>query len=153
MVYRATEEVVRRVLPLLDRLADRTIDKARLLQYLSAQAGVAWDALDIVGESFAVDDGGLPTRALLFRDRSTGAESTIVYPGCLPPDLDALVQEEYRRLATAKPLTVMNPALFEALFGLSHCEKCRWRGPGHEQVNRECYFAGHPINFEPRLLS
>ena len=42
MVYRSTEEMVERVRPLLERLAIRTIDKARLLQYLSARAGVDW---------------------------------------------------------------------------------------------------------------
>lgn len=41
MTYRATRDVVRRVMPLIDRLATRSIDKARLLQYLSAKAGVA----------------------------------------------------------------------------------------------------------------
>ena len=45
MAYRATHEVVQRVRPLLERLATRTIDKARLLQYLSAMAGVDWGVL------------------------------------------------------------------------------------------------------------
>ncbi|MCC6597088.1 MAG: hypothetical protein IT477_11315, partial [Rhodanobacteraceae bacterium] len=111
MVYRATEEVVRRVLPLLERLADRTIDKARLLQYLSAQAGVTWGVLELREELFAVDERGLPTRALVFCDPATGGESTIPYPRCLPPELDLLVREEYCRLAMDEPLTVMNAAL------------------------------------------
>ena len=50
MVYRATEEVVQRVMPLLELLAHRTIDKARLLQYLSAQAGIDWGVLEPIEE-------------------------------------------------------------------------------------------------------
>src|SRR6478735_2658029 len=48
MVYRSTEEMVERVRPLLERLAIRTIDKARLLQYLSARAGVDWGVFTLV---------------------------------------------------------------------------------------------------------
>jgi hypothetical protein len=32
MVYKATQDIVRRVMPLLDLMATRTVDKARLLQ-------------------------------------------------------------------------------------------------------------------------
>ena len=38
MTYKSTRDIVRRVMPLLDQLATRSIDKARLLQYLSAAA-------------------------------------------------------------------------------------------------------------------
>ncbi|MGD9712229.1 MAG: hypothetical protein AB7V46_09210 [Thermomicrobiales bacterium] len=149
MVYRATEDVVRRVMPLLDRLAERTIDKARLLQYLSARAGVVWGALELIGEAPTADERGRLVVALTFRDKKSGDISTIVYPSCLDLALDALVQAEYRRLAVARPLSAMDPLLFEALFGDSHCSGCRWQGPGNEQIHRECHYAGHPINFEP----
>ena len=52
MTYKATQDVVRRVMPLLERLATRTIDRARLLQYLSARAGADWGALELVAEKF-----------------------------------------------------------------------------------------------------
>ena len=45
MTLKATQDVVRRVMPLLERLATRSIDKARLLQYLSARAGADWGCL------------------------------------------------------------------------------------------------------------
>ncbi len=148
MVYRSTEEVVQRVLPLLERLADRTIDKARLLQYLSARAGEHWGVLELVDEQNVRDEGGELYRVLQYRDTASGAESTIRYPDCLDPELDQLVQDEYRRLAVARPLTAMNRSLFEALFFESHCQRCRWTGPEHEQIHFECHFAGHPVNFE-----
>lgn len=150
MTHKATQDVVRRVMPLLERMATRTVDKARLLQYLSARAGADWGVLDLVADR--IEDGGAfgaTGRVLIFRDRTTGAEHPIRYPSCLPESLDPLVREEYKRLATARPLTWMDPALFAHFFQASHCDHCRWRGPGHEQIHTECRFAGHPINFEP----
>jgi hypothetical protein len=149
MVYKATQDVVRRVMPLLDQLAVRTVDKARLLQYLSARAGADWGALELVGE--ADDDGaelGGTERLLHFRDRSSGAEHRIRYPSCLPADLEPLVREEYKRLAVDRPLTVMAEPLFRYFYEAGFCARCRWRGPHHAQIHRECHFAGYPINFE-----
>lgn len=148
MVYRSTEEVVQRVMPLLERLAERTIDKARLLQYLSARAGEHWGVLELVDEQSIRDDNGELCRVFLFRDRTSGTESMIRYPDCLDPDLDLLVQDEYRRLAVARPLTAMNRSLFDALFFESHCRRCRWNGAEYSQIHFECHFAGHPVNFE-----
>ena len=155
MVYKATQDVVRRVMPLLDRLATRTIDKARLLQYLSARAGADWGVLELVGDGHEPADGpgdapgdGPLVRVLRFRDRGTGVEHPIRYPVCLPPDLEPLVREEYKRLATDRPLSVMDPALFARFYQTDYCDRCRFRGPAHAQVHRECHFAGHPINFE-----
>ncbi len=149
MVYRATQDVVRRVMPLLDRLATRSIDKARLLQYLSARAGQEWGVLDLVVDTGPDQGEG---RSLTFRDRLSGAEHTIGYPGCLlqlPDPLEPLVREEYRRLAMDRPLTTMHPDLFAYFYQATACDHCRWRGPEYTQFHRECRFAGHPINFEP----
>ena len=149
MVYRATQDVVRRVMPLLDRLASRSIDKARLLQYLSARAGQEWGVLDLVVDTGA-EHG--EQRELTFRDRLSGDEHTIVYPGCLlmlPDVLEPLVREEYCRLAMARPLTTMHPDLFAYFYQSSTCDHCRWRGPAFTQFHRECHFAGHPVNYEP----
>lgn len=140
-----TQDVVQRVRPLLDRLATRTIDKARLLQYLSAMAGVEWGVLRL--RERVVSDGG---ETLVFEDRTNGAEYRLPYPDALPRDLDRLVRDEYKRLALNRPLTLMSQPLFERFFAASHCARCRWRGPAHDQIHRECRFAGHPINFEPR---
>jgi hypothetical protein len=149
MVYKATQDVVRRVMPLLDQLAVRTVDKARLLQYLSARAGVDWGALELVGET---EDGaaelGGTERLLLFRDRTSGAEHRIRYPVCLPSELEPMVREEYKRLAVDRPLTVMAEPLFRYFFESGYCRRCRWRGPEHAQIHRECHYAGRPINFE-----
>lgn len=149
MVYKATQDVVRRVMPLLDQLAVRTVDKARLLQYLSARTGEQWGVLDFLGE---IDDGvaepGGTARVLLFRDRATGAEHRIRYPSCLPEQIEQLVLEEYKRLAMDQPLTMMSQQLFDYFYAESYCSRCRWRGPAHEQIHRECRFAGRPINFE-----
>lgn len=144
MAYKATQDVVRRVMPLLDQLATRTIDKARLLQYLAAAAGVDWGVIEIVRD---VDDGA--GRTITFRDRVSGAESELRYPEVLPVELEPLVLAEYKRLAVDRPLTTMDRALFDHFFALSHCARCRWRGPAHEQIHRECHFAGWPVNFEP----
>ena len=154
MVFKATQDVVRRVMPLLDRMATRTVDKARLLQYLSARAGVDWGVLELVAdtetaaEPAAAAAPGATERVLIVRDRFSGAEHPIRYPSCLPPDLEPLVREEYKRLAVDKPLTLMDPSLFAHFFQADLCDRCRWRGPAHAQIHRECHYAGHPINFE-----
>jgi hypothetical protein len=152
MVYKATQDVVHRVRPLLDRLATRTVDKARLLQYLSARAGEAWGVLELVADEPNGQAFGTPTRVLTFRDRLSGAEHQVRFPVCLvdlPPDVEELVREEYQRLAMDRPLTTMAPDLFAHFFAASHCQSCRWRGPAFAQFHRECHFAGHPINHEP----
>lgn len=149
MVYKATQDVVRRVMPLLDQLAVRTVDKARLLQYLSARAGEDWGVLEFVGETRdgAAELGGTE-RVLLFRDRATGTEHRIRYPACLPPAIESLVREEYKRLAADRRLSLMAEPLFRYFFEAGYCSRCRWRGPEYAQIHRECRFAGRPINFE-----
>jgi hypothetical protein len=149
MVYKATQDIVRRVMPLLDLLATRTVDKARLLQYLSARSGVDWGVLELLLEE--QDDAaeiGASDRTLTFRDRSSGAEHRIRYPSCLPTEIETLVLDEYKRLAGGRPLTMMDIDLFSYFFAESHCARCRWRGEDHRQIQRECLFAGRPVNFE-----
>ncbi len=147
MAYKATHDVVQRVRPLLDRLAARTIDKARLLQYLSAMAGVDWGVLRLHDRAFAVEEGQ-EVEVLTLEDVATGAHHRLHYPRCLPRDLDQAVREEYKRLALDRRLTLMNPTLFRHFYDESHCARCRWAGPAHEQIHRECRFAGWPVNFE-----
>jgi hypothetical protein len=150
MVYKATQEVVRRVMPLLDQLAVRTVDKARLLQYLSARAGADWGALELVGETEEeTEPFGGTKRAFIFRDPISREEHRIPYPICLPDDLEGLVREEYKRLAADRPLTVMAPRLFREFYEAGYCASCRWRGEEHAQIHRECHYAGRPVNYEP----
>jgi hypothetical protein len=143
MAYKATQDVVRRVMPLLEQLATRTIDKARLLQYLSATAGVDWGVMERVADQ-PLEDG----RMIVFRDSATGAEHTLRYPDVLPESLHDLVLAEYKRLAVARPLTKMDQQLFDYFFALSHCSRCVYRDVSHAQIHSECHFAGYPINFE-----
>ena len=147
MVYRATQDVVQRVRPLLERLATRTIDKARLLQYLSAMAGVDWGVLHLTAR-VVTGEGGTQIELLTLEDSANGEMYQLQYPQCLPRDLDAAVREEYKRLALDRHLSVMNRPLFEHFYAASHCVRCRWAGPTHEQIHIECRFAGYPINFE-----
>lgn len=147
MAYRATQEVVQRVRPLLERLATRTIDKARLLQYLSAMAGVDWGALRLHGRA-TVEEDGRAIEVLLLEDLVSGQRHELQYPHCLPRALDAAVREEYKRLALNRRLTTMSAPLFEHFYGASHCARCRWSGPAHAQIHLECRFAGWPVNFE-----
>ncbi len=142
MVYLATQEVVQRVRPLLDHLATRTIDKAHLLQYLSAMAGVEWDLFEIVRD--APTDAG---DAIMICDLTTRELFVLPYPTCLPRRIEPLVVAEYLRLATAKPLTTMDVRLFDSFYGGGYCAGCRWHG--ERQVCHECHYAGNPINFEP----
>lgn len=149
MVYKATQDVVRRVMPLLDLLATRTVDKARILQYLSARSGVDWGALELLRDDQPDDTEDSPLeRTLVVRDRSSGAEHRVRYPAALPPEIDELVVDEYKRRAAGRPLTMMSPELFSHFFNESHCNRCLWRGTQHAQIHAECHFAGRPINFE-----
>ena len=151
MVYKATQDVVRRVMPLLDRLATRSVDKARVLQYLSARAGESWGVLELADDATAETAPGATERVLTFRDRPSGDEHQVRFPAAmasLPPGIERLVRAEYQRLAMNRPLTTMDPALFAYFFEASHCRLCRWRGAAHAQIHRECHFAGHPVNFE-----
>lgn len=143
MTYKATRDVVRRVMPLLDRLATRSIDKARLLQYLSAAAGVDWGVLEVV-----TDRRESAARVITYRDRASGAEHSLVYPDVLAAEFHDLVLTEYKRLAIDRPLSSMDERLFVHFYGRSHCDCCAYRGPGNAQIHAECYFAGRPINFE-----
>ncbi|MGB3330209.1 MAG: hypothetical protein WBA46_14715 [Thermomicrobiales bacterium] len=155
MTYRATNDVVRRVMPLIERLADRSVEKARVLQYLSAQAGVDWGVHELVSDEQSLHDAGAglrPVRELVYRDRFSGAEHTLRYPDALvalPDEIEQMVFEEYKRLAVDRPLTMMAEPLFAWFYADEVCAVCRWRGPEHEQVHLECRFAGNPINFEP----
>lgn len=142
MVYLATQQVVERVRPLLESLATRTIDKARLLQYLSATAGVEWGLFELVQRA-QTDEGEF----VAIRDRASGELFRLLYPECLPRDLEPLVRAEYVRLAAAKPLTTMDARLFEYFYGGGYCVGCSWHG--ERQVCRECHYAGSPVNFEP----
>ncbi len=150
MTYKATQDVVRRVMPLLERLANRTIDRARLLQYLSARAGADWGVLEVVSvEETAEPALGATARVLVFRDLASGADHPIRYPSCLDEGLEPLILEEYKRLAVDQPLTLMSEPLFRHFFAAEFCDRCHWRDRLHEQIHRECRFAGHPVNFEP----
>jgi hypothetical protein len=140
-----TRQVVQRVLPLIERIASRTIDKARLLQYLSARASVDWGLLTPAGEQ--TEDG---ERLLLFRDRLSGEVRRIRYPACLPAGLEEAVLDEYKRLALATPLSAMDERLFAYFYRAQACDCCRYDQPAAAQVCRECHFAGRPVNFEPR---
>lgn len=153
MTRRSTQEVVRRVMPVIDQIATRTIDKARLLQYLSARAGIDWGALELLEERDEGEaDFGGTSRVLLVRDVTSQEISKIRYPVCLPEELDQLVQNEYKRLASDQSLSVMAPELFLAFFQESHCSRCRWSESwaDNDQIHRECFFAGRPVSFEPK---
>ncbi|HMM43643.1 MAG TPA: hypothetical protein PKA95_17250 [Thermomicrobiales bacterium] len=143
MTYKSTRDIVRRVMPLLDQLATRSIDKARLLQYLSAAAGVDWGVLQVVADDRTGDE-----RVITYRDVANGAEHSLAYPGVLPAELHDLVLAEYKRLAVDRPLSSMDERLFVHFYGHSHCDRCVYRGPGNAQIHAECFFAGHPVNFE-----
>ncbi len=140
-----TREVVQRVLPLLERISPRTIDKARLLQYLSARAAADWGMLVPVGEEH--EEG---VRLLVFQDRLSREMRRIRYPDCLPAGLEEDVLAEYKRLALASPLSMMPARLFAYFFRADHCDGCRYDAPAYAQVCRECHYAARPINFEPR---
>lgn len=143
MAYKATHDVVQRVMPLLEQMATRTIDKARLLQYLSASAGVDWGIMTVLSD-VQTDEG----RTITYRDELSGDNYQLRYPEFLSDDLAPLVLAEYKRLAVDKPLTKMDQGLFEHFFALTHCARCRYRGSEHIQIHSECHFAGFPINFE-----
>lgn len=144
MAYKATHDVVQRVMPLLEQMATRTIDKARLLQFLSASAGVDWGIMTVVSDEVKPEG-----RIITYRDELSGESYELRYPEFLPDELAPLVLAEYKRLAVAKPLTKMDRNLFDHFFALTHCARCRYRGPEHAQIHSECHFAGYPVNFEP----
>ncbi|MGC4106849.1 MAG: hypothetical protein QM753_10930 [Thermomicrobiales bacterium] len=154
MTYRATNDVVRRVMPLIERLSDRSVEKARVLQYLSAQAGVDWGVHDLVADELRELDTGAglrEVRELVFRDRFTGADHTLRYPDALdalPPEIVRLLVDEYKRLAVDRPLTMMAEPLFAWFYTESACATCRWRGPEYAQLHTECRFAGYPVNLD-----
>jgi hypothetical protein len=137
-----THEVVQRVLPLLERLSPRSVDKARLLQYLSARAAADWGVFQLLREEHRGDE-----RTLIYRDRVSQEERRIRYPECLPADLEGDVVAEYKRLAMARPLTTMDPRLFEVFFRSVACDTCTYDAAATRQICRECHFAGYPINY------
>ena len=151
MVYQATQDVVRRVLPLLEQLAQRSIDKARLLQYLAARSGIDWGVLELVAMVDELPANAATEKVLVVRDPVSGEEHRVRYPACLPEPIEPLVRAEYQRLARHDALTVMAAELFAHFYDASHCDHCAWRGPRHAQIHLECHYAGRPINYEPRV--
>ena len=157
MTYRATTDVVQRVMPLLERMATRSVDKAQLLQYLSARAGADWGVHDLLRDEMnavATVRGGEihQIRQVTFRDRATAQEYVLAYPESLarlPEEIEPLVIEEYKRLAVDRPLTMMAEPLFRYFFTADFCNQCRWHREEHAQIQTECRFAGYPVNFEP----
>lgn len=159
MTYRATTDVVQRVMPLIERMATRSIDKAQLLQYLSARAGVDWGVYDLVrDEELPLAEGSnarqsrVRVRQITFRDRASGQEHILRYPECLarlPAEVEPLLVDEYKRLAIDRPLTMMAEPLFAFFFTGDFCAHCRWHRAEHAQIQTECRFAGFPVNFEP----
>lgn len=143
MTYKATRDMVKRVMPLIDRLTDSRIEKARLLQYLAASFGVDLGVMSVVDDR-ETERG----RVIVYRDRHSGEEHELSYPESLTPDLEPLVLAEYKRLAVDKPLTKMDRRLFDFLYKASYCDWCRYRGEEYAQFHSECHFAGHPVNFE-----
>jgi hypothetical protein len=141
----STREVVQRVLPLLERLSPRTLDKARLLQYLAARAAADWGVMTYEGEEATETE-----RTLVFRDRASREVRRVRYPDCLPADLEPDVLAEYKRLALGRPLTTMPARLFDFFFRAGACDACRYDAADSRQICRECHFAGRPVNFEPR---
>jgi len=142
MVYASTQQVVERVRPLLEQMASRTIDKARLLQYLSAMAGVRWGMFTLVSR-----EQSDAREIVTVHDNTSEAEFQFVYPDCLPRAWETLVIAEYLRLATDKPLTKMDLRLFDHFYGGGYCAGCQWHR--EQQICGECHFAGYPVNFEP----
>ena len=142
-----TQEVVQRVRPLLELLSSRSVDKARILQYLSARAGVDWGALTFIGE-----EGEEGARLLVFQDRVNQEYRRVRYPDCLPPDLEDEILADYKRRALGRKLSTMAPRLFAHFFGDEFCGRCHFHfhAATTDQVCQECRFAGRPINFEPR---
>lgn len=143
MTYKATRDMVRRVMPLIEQLTDSRIEKARLVQYLAASFGVDLGVMEIVADR-ETDKG----RTITYRDKYNGSEHDLVYPSALEPDIEPLVLAEYKRLAVEKPLTKMDKGLFDYLFKEDYCDHCIYRGAEFAQIHNECFFAGHPINFE-----
>jgi len=143
MTYKATRDMVRRVMPLIEQLAESRIDKARLVQYLAASFGVDLGVMEIVADR-KTEHG----RTITFRDKFDGSEHDLIYPAVLEPHIEPLVLAEYKRLAVDKPLTKMDQGLFDYLFKDDYCDHCKFRGPQFAQIHAECHFAGYPINFE-----
>ncbi len=153
MVHRSTEEIVRRVMPLIEHFALLTVDKALLLQYLSARAGIDWGTLILIEEAYEETPfHDEPRLVLVLRDRLSGEIQRIRRPDCLPRDLDIPVLEEYKRLAINNNLAAMNRLLFDYLYGESHCQLCEYQGDEYEQFHRECHYAGKPVNFSRRQI-
>lgn len=144
MPYRATREMVQRVMPLIEQLATTRIDKARLVQYFAASAAVDWGVMSVVSDE-ETEDG----RVITYRDQFSGEEHELRYPDVLPAEIEPLVLAEYKRLAVDKPLTKMDLSLFRYLYDDEFCARCRYRGEEYSQFHNECYFAGYPVNFEP----
>jgi hypothetical protein len=131
-------------------MAPRTIDRVRLLYYLSARAGEEWGLLELIGETTAATPAiGASGRVLIYRNRETGALDQVLYPLCLDKALEPMLLAEYKRIATEGPLSLMSEATFESLYAEEMCGQCRWRREGFAQFHLECRFAGRPINFEP----
>ncbi len=84
-------------------------------------------------------------------DPAKRQEFKVYYPEELEPEYaDAAIAEMERLLSNESLATCMDSTLFRKLYQAQSCRRCRYRAEKYWQICGECFFAGHPVNFEKR---
>lgn len=134
----------RRYQKLIDQLDKVGPSTREMFLYLFAMVAVEQGIIKVTR---VVEERG--KRVVVMHDPARRQEFKVVYPDDLEPEYaDTAIAEMERLLGDDSLGTSMDSTLFRKLYQLQNCKRCRYDAERFWQICGECYFAGHPLNFE-----
>lgn len=136
----------RRYQRLIDQLDKVTTSTREMFLYLFAMVAVEQGIINVVR---VLEERG--RRVVVMHDPMKKQEFKVLYPSDLEPEYAETAIAEMERLLSNDSLgTSMDRTLFHKLYQAHSCRRCRYHAERYWQICNECYFAGHPVNFEKR---
>jgi len=136
----------RRYLRLIDQLDRVTPNTREIFLYLFAMVAVEQGIIKVIR---VFEEKG--RRVVVMHDPTKRQEFRVFYPEDLEPEYaDTAIAEMERLLGNDSLGTSMDSKLFRKLYQSHNCRMCGYQADRYWQICGECYFAGHPVNFEKR---
>ena len=136
----------RRYQRLIDQLDKVTPSTREMFLYLFAMVAVEQGIINVIR---VLEEKG--RRVVVMHDPMKKQEFKVLYPDELEPEYAETAIAEMERLLSNESLgTSMDSTLFHKLYQVNNCRRCRYHAERYWQICGECYFAGHPVNFEKR---
>ena len=136
----------RRYQKLIDQLDRATPSTRELFLYLFAMVAVEQGIIKVIQ---VLEEKG--RRIVVMHDPMKRQEFRVSYPDELEPEYaETAIAEMERLLSNDSMGTSMDSTLFRKLYEAQNCRRCSYLADRYWQICGECYFAGHPVNFERR---